>query len=307
LSVKHSIYLTLEKEGYQNDWAKRINTFLVALIFANVIAVIMHSVKGIESEYREVFDSFEVFSVMVFGLEYLLRVWVCTENPKYQGGFLGRLSYMTSGSALIDFFAILPFFLAIFSDQITGAIAFMEEMNGNAHSFAEKDSHETYIATLRFITLLRYARLLRIFKLRRYSHAIDTLIYVIKDKKEELVIIFFTILLLLILSSSIMYLIENKQQPETFSSIPATMWWGIATLTTVGYGDMYPITPLGKFFGAIVAVLGIAMFAIPAGLISSGFTRMLQKQRKTQRMDDKKSKKARICPHCGKETDLIED
>jgi voltage-gated potassium channel len=277
LTLKESIYYTLEKEGYQNPWAKRINSFLIFLIFANVITVILHTVKSINDEYGHWFDIFEIFSVIIFCVEYLLRVWVCTLNPKYANGTWGRVAYMTSGMAIIDLIAIMPFFLTIFT-----------------------------VIDLRFVSLMRYARLLRIFKLRRYSHAIDTLIYVIKDKKEELVIIFFTILLLLILSSSIMYLIENKVQPDTFSSIPATMWWGIATLTTVGYGDMYPITPLGKFFGAIVAILGIAMFALPAGLISSGFTRMIQKQKKTQKHEERKQKKARICPHCGKETDLID-
>jgi voltage-gated potassium channel len=277
LTLKQHIYFALEKEGYQNIWAKRLNTFLVILIFANVITVILHTVKSINEVYGHWFDQFEIFSVIFFCIEYVLRVWVCTENPKYSHPVWGRIAYMTSGMAIIDLIAILPFFLTIFT-----------------------------VIDLRFVSMMRYARLLRIFKLRRYSHAIDTLIYVIKDKKEELVIIFFTILLLLILSSSLMYLIENKVQPDTFSSIPATMWWGIATLTTVGYGDMYPITPLGKFFGAIVAILGIAMFALPAGLISSGFTRMLQKQKKNSRIEDRKQKRAKICPHCGKETDLLE-
>lgn len=303
MNLKHTIYLTLEKEGYQNAWARRINTFLVLMIFANVITVILHTVKTLDKRIIYAFDLFEIFSVIVFSTEYIMRIWVCTENPKYTHPFKGRVSYLTSPMSLIDLLSILPFFLTVFTvidPSVMDANMTFQSDGSHVEGFGKA-------SVLRFLAIMRFARLLRIFKLRRYSHAIDTLIYVIRDKKEELVIIFFTILFLLILSSSIMYLIENREQPETFSSIPATMWWGIATLTTVGYGDMYPITPLGKFFGAIVAVLGIAMFALPAGLISSGFTRMLQKQKKIQRMEDKRAKKARICPHCGKETDLIED
>jgi voltage-gated potassium channel len=116
---------------------------------------------------------------------------------------------------------------------------------------------------------------------------------VLKAKKEELYIMIFVVLIMLIISSSCLYYFENEAQPDAFSSIPAAMWWGMAALTTVGYGDVYPITALGKFFGAIIALLGIGIFALPAGVLASGFVDELQKR----------NARGRKCPHCGKDID----
>ena len=113
---------------------------------------------------------------------------------------------------------------------------------------------------------------------------------VIRAKKEELLISVFVMVILLVFCSSLMYIIENEAQPEAFPSIPSAMWWGVTTLTTVSYGDVYPITILGKFLGAIIALLGIGMFALPTGILASGFAEEIQK----------KGKEMIICPHCGK-------
>jgi voltage-gated potassium channel len=117
-----------------------------------------------------------------------------------------------------------------------------------------------------------------------------TLSTVIKAKREELLITLSAIGILLLVSSTLMYYAENATQPEAFSSIPKAMWWGVTTLTTVGYGDLYPVTPLGRFMGAIIAILGVGLFALPAGLLASGFSDALQAKRA-----------AACCPHCGKE------
>ena len=144
---------------------------------------------------------------------------------------------------------------------------------------------------LRFVRVLRLFRLLRVFKLGRYSESLRTLANVLKRKKEELFITIFVVMILLIIASSLMYFIENEAQPEIFSSIPSAMWWGVATLTTVGYGDAYPVTPVGKLLGAVIALLGIGMFALPTGILGSGFVEEMQRKRE----------KRKICPNCGKE------
>jgi len=146
---------------------------------------------------------------------------------------------------------------------------------------------------LRFIRAIRLIRLFRLFKLGRYSVAIKLFGRVLKGKREELFITAFAIFILLTISSSLLYYVEHKAQPEVFSSIPAAMWWGVATLTTVGYGDIYPITSLGKFLGAIISLLGIGLFAMPAGILSAGFIEEIRKKKET----------AKTCPHCGEKLD----
>jgi len=134
-------------------------------------------------------------------------------------------------------------------------------------------------------------RIFRLFKLGRYSSAMKTMARVLRNKKEELGITIFIVLLLLIIASSLMYFVENPVQPEVFSSIPAAMWWGVETLTTVGYGDVIPQTALGKALGMVIAILGIGMFALPAGILGSGFFEEVQSKRR----------ESEVCPHCGKE------
>ena len=140
---------------------------------------------------------------------------------------------------------------------------------------------------------MRLIRLFRLFKLGRYSAAIKLFGRVLKAKREELFITAFAIFIILTISSSLLYYVEHKAQPEVFSSIPAAMWWGVATLTTVGYGDIYPITTLGKFLGAIISLLGIGLFAMPAGILSAGFIEEIRKTKET----------AKTCPHCGEKLD----
>lgn len=203
----------------------------------------------------------------VFTIEYILRLWTCTADDRFRSPIKGRIRFAATPLALVDLMAILPFYLEI--------IMLIRALD------------------LRFIRALRLFRLFRLFKMGRYSEALKTLGNVLKQKKEELFITVFAILILLITASSLMYFVEKDAQPEAFSSILAAMWWGVSTLTTVGYGDIYPITAIGKFLGALIALLGIGMFALPAGILASGFAEEMQKKRG----------KRRICPHCGKDID----
>ena len=162
---------------------------------------------------------------------------------------------------LIDLLAIAPFYVASYMD-------------------------------LRILRALRLFRLFRIAKVTRYSSVLNTFGRVLRAKKEELVIMLSFTVMLLLISSAVMYLVENPAQPEKFSSIPTAMWWGITTLTTVGYGDAYPVTPLGKILGSVIAVMGIGLFALPAGILGSAFMEDLQKR---------KGHSSSSCPHCGKD------
>lgn len=264
--LKAVIFSILETDSHKTIIGKAVNFIIVSLIVLNILAVILSTVDSIAIQHAKWFDDLEYWSFVVFSTEYVLRVWVSNVRRGYHHPFYGRLKYMLTPMAIIDLLSIIPFFLVI-STQID----------------------------IRFITIMRFMRLLRIFKLKRYSHALHTLGKVIAEKKEELVIIFISILVLLVMSASLMYLIEHHAQPEKFSSIPATMWWAVTTLTTVGYGDMVPITPFGKVLSAFISMLGIAMFALPAALMSSGFTEQIQLQRRRR--------KIHRCPHCHQEID----
>ncbi len=239
------IYEVLEVAEEKKGWSYFFDLFIIILIALNAIAIVMESVDPVKQRVGVFFYYFEVVSVVIFTLEYVLRVWSVTEASKYKHPFWGRLRFVFTPLALIDFFAILPFYLV-------------------------------QLADLRFLRILRLFRLFRLFKLARYVKALQVMSEVIRKKREQLVVSTVFTLFLLLIVSSVMYYVEHPVQPEAFSSIPDTMWWGIATLTTVGYGDVYPITPLGKFLGGVIAILGIGIFALPAGILASGFSTAIE-------------------------------
>lgn len=243
--------------------SKLFDVFILTLIVLNVAAVMLESVEGLAQQYARFFYWFELFSVAVFTVEYLLRVWSCTSDPQWRRVVVGRLRFMRTPLAVIDLLAVLPFYLPMLIP-----------------------------VDLRFLRVLRLFRLFRLLKLARYTESLRLMGSVVAKRKEELLITLFVIVVLLVLASSVMYLAENEAQPDKFGSIPASMWWAVVTLTTVGYGDTYPITVLGKFINAIVAVLGIGMIALPTGILGSAFIEELQRRRR-------KSAPPR-CPHCGR-------
>ncbi len=260
-NIKSTIYKVLEFTGMNNPLGRICNYFIIILIIINVIAVLLETIEPISRNYGVYFNALEFVSVIIFSIEYLLRVWTCVSDKQYAKPLRGRIRYIFTPLAIIDLLAVIPFYLPI-----------------------------AFIFDLRVLRILRLIRIFRLLKLARYSKSLKVFGSVFRSKKEDILITLFTICLLLILSSSLMYYIENDSQPEAFSSIPATMWWGIVTLTTVGYGDIFPVTVAGKFLGALIAILGIGLFALPAGIIGSGFVEEISN--KTE--EDKK------CPHCGK-------
>lgn len=244
-----------------NKLARVVSVSLIALILLNVLAVMAESVEWVRMQYDTWLMGFETFSVAIFSLEYLLRIWSCTSAPRFEHPTTGRVRYIFTPLAIVDLLAILPTLL-----MWTGV-------------------------DLRVLRILRLTRMFRLAKLARYSKALQAMGEVARQKREELVLSLILMFLMLVVASSLMYMVENAQQPEVFSSIPASMWWGITTLTTVGYGDVYPVTTLGKLLAAAIAVMGIGLFALPAGIIASAFVELRGEQ---------KSNTSNICPHCGK-------
>lgn len=261
MTVRRRLYLTLEPTEKGGVLERIFEFFLVSIIVINIVAIIMSSVKDFEQDYAIWFNRLENFSIVFFTLEYVARIYSIVEKSPQAHPAKTRIKFILSPIGIVDLLAFIPFYLA----------------------FLPLD--------LRFLRIFRLMALFRLFKIARYLHALNAFKRVIADRKEQLVLSFLFILFVLIFISFIMFYAENDAQPEKFSSIPATMWWGVETLTTVGYGDMVPITPLGKFLGGIFAIAGVGILALPAGILSSGFFEVLYN----------KGKKAQKCPHCGKE------
>jgi len=248
--MRRYLYYLLEQNS-PSPLVRLVNLLLMLLIMTNVVAVILASDRAIYLELQGFFDKFELFSIIVFTMEYLVRTWICVENPRYRSAVTGRLKYMISPMAIVDLVAVLPFYLGIIFNIDT-----------------------------RF---LRVLRLFRIFKLSRHFNAMSVLLTVIKNELATLVSAIFIMLVLVVLASAGMFLVERDVQPDTFGTIPRAMWWATITLTTVGYGDVIPITAAGKVLGIFITILGVGMAALPAGIIASGFTREVNKRRETYR------------------------
>ena len=239
-------YLVAHEEASR---AERLTALaLMTLIMLNVLAVILESVAEFETAYGPWFHWFELLSVAVFSLEYAARLWVAPElaQPRLQHPLWGRLRYMATPMALVDLLAIAPFFLAML-----------------------------FAIDLRF---LRVFRLLRLLKLLRFTDAHDVLGQVLYSERRALMSSLLLTVVLLVFASSLLHLLEHEAQPQAFGSIPAAMWWGIVTITTVGYGDVTPQTLAGRLVAGGVAMAGILTIALPAGIVASGFIEEMRKR-----------------------------
>jgi voltage-gated potassium channel len=248
-TLRRTVFRVLETAKDHDTASRVVDVVLILLIAASVGAVILESMPSFERKYAESLAIFEGITVAAFSIEYLLRVWSSVERSAAtrQQPILGRLRYMGSFHAIVDLLAILPFYLIMFS------------------TFGSMD--------MRF---LRAIRLLRVLKLTRYSTALNLLFVTFRENSKALLAAFLILLTVMLLAASGMYYFERDAQPEDFGSIPAAMWWAFATLTTVGYGDVTPITVGGKIFGALIAVVGIGMVALPTSILATGYSRQLK-------------------------------
>ena len=256
---KYFVFKMLKVTHHNNLLGKAFDNFMVTLISLNVIAFAFETVYAISIPYKSYFNDFETFSVGIFTIEYCLRLWSCTFERKYRHPIWGRVKFVFQPLSAIDLLSVLPYYLFVFFPNLV----FVREIH-----------------------LLRLARLL---KIGRYSSSMRTLGKVISSKRQDLLSATFTVFTLLMISASLVYFAEHASQPELFPSIPASMWWSVVTLTSVGYGDVYPITAMGKLLGGVISVLGLGLVALPTGILASGFAEEVQR-----------SRSKRTCPHCGK-------
>jgi voltage-gated potassium channel len=248
--LRRRAYETLENVP-DRPAGRLLNRLLIGLIIANVAAIVLHSVPSIGTRHADWYLWFEWLSILVFTVEYGARVWSAVErgDGRYKTAIKGRLRYMASPLALIDLLAILPFY---FSFLLPVDLRFM-----------------------------RVFRLLLIFKLTRYHPSMSLLGRVVRDEAGPIAAALFVLATLLVAAASFAYLAEHEAQPLVFASIPDAMWWAIVTMTTVGYGDMVPVTTLGKVIGGVIGIIGLGMVALPAGLLASGFSEQLHQRKST--------------------------
>ncbi|MEE9412463.1 MAG: cyclic nucleotide-gated ion channel [Methylococcales bacterium] len=246
--LRERIFRIIEVAELGDVPSHRFDVFIIILIAINSAAVIIGSIAEFQLEYGSWLKHLAFISVLLFTIEYLTRIWTSVEHPSenYHHPLTGRLKYLVSPLMLADLLALLPFYLSLFPALD--------------------------------LRILRLLRLLVMLRLTHYSDALHVLATIVRREGKTIAAIFLVITSLLLLVSYFIYVIERHVQPEAFASIPEAMWWSISTLTTVGYGDVVPITTMGKVFGMIVMLIGIGMFAIPTGILVSAFSQEMKRK-----------------------------
>ena len=246
--LKAHLYKILEA-GHSHDWQSRLfEGAMATLIVLNVVAFTIETVPSIQQRHEVFFRFFDLISIAIFTVEYFARLWVCTEHPPFKGlsSIQARWKFARSPLMIVDFLAVAPFYLSVL-----------------------------FAVDLR---VLRILRLLRFFKLARFSPAFNTMLRVLKRERSALLGVLITLFGMIIISASLLYLAEGDLPGSQFSTVPEAMWWAIATLTTVGYGDITPVTALGKLLAGAVMICGLGFFALPIGIIASGFMDEFRRQ-----------------------------
>jgi len=230
-------------------WPQRlVSVLLVGLILVSALAIALETLKDGTERLEWLLRLIEALTVAVMLVEYALRLWVAPEREAIGSDepWRARLQYATSFVGVVDLLAAVP-----------GLVTLIVPIPVDA---------------------LRLLRLLRLLKLARYTPALTLFAAVIRNERRALLATFLVVGVLIVLESTVMYTLEREAQPMVFASIPHAMWWAIVTIATVGYGDIFPITPAGKMFGGAVMVIGIALFAVPAGILATGFANEIRKR-----------------------------
>jgi len=249
-SLRQWAYLILEEGQTEGTLSRAVEYFLIALIVSNTIGVILETVPELYDAHRNFFAAFEQITVYIFAVEYFFRLWSSVEDPRIgdSNGFSGRLRFALRPMMIVDFLSFAPYFIAL---------AFGASVDLRA---------------------LRVLRLLRLLKIARYSQAMPALLGVLYAERRALFGAFILLIFTVCVSGEIMHVIEGSAQPRLFGTLPSAMYWAITTLTTVGYGDETPITWAGKLFAGITMVTGLVLFALPVGIIATGFVNGLHKR-----------------------------
>lgn len=266
--MRQKIYNILEKEGTRANLI--FEYFIVTLIILNVISIALDTIRDADPKLVLVLNIFEALSIVIFSIEYLLRIYISDLSHPAKTRLRSALRFIFSFFGLIDLAAILPFYLPFLIR-----------------------------ADMRFLRIVRLIRFFRIFKLSRYNSTLQLIWDVIKEKKSEFIMTFFISFLMLLVSAFLIYYVEGPAQPEKFSNIFSALWWAVGTLTPLGYGAVAPVTTAGKVISAIVAIIGIGLIALPTGIISAGFIDRISREQKAE-LKNIPEKKDDVCPHCGK-------
>lgn len=260
--LKRKIYETIEFTGepFSPNWF--FDLYIILIVILNAIAIMMESVKPIQEQFFQFLFWIEISTVILFTIEYLVRLWCITENAKFLHPIRGRLTYIFTPMAIIDFLAFFPYFATLYSTD---------------YEFVKFFS---FLRFFRFMKVLRYIRAVRIFS------------NVLQHIKEELFFSFLMILFTILLAATSMYYVEREIQPEVFGSIPQSLWWAVVSITTIGYGDAVPVTEMGKLLSGVIAILGIGLVAIPSGIMAAGFSEEIRRERDLHQRKE-------YCPYCG--------
>ena len=264
-SLKRNIAKLVEKGSNGSPWNLAFDYFIVILILLNVLAVFAESFPQ-SIQYKSLLRNFEVFSVIIFSIEYALRLAAAEITHPKKPRFLSYLAFIVSPLALIDLVSILPFYLPL-----------------------------VLAVDLRFLRIFRFFRFLRILKFRRYIEPLDMIASVLKEKSRELVVTLMLALIIIVSASAVIYFLENPVQPEVFTDMLSSVWWTIDSMTPVSFEKKIPLTIAGRLLGGSLGLFGVGLVALPAGIISAGF---LQKINENKKKGKKKSQDT--CPHCGK-------
>ncbi|MEO7601712.1 MAG: ion transporter [Sphingomicrobium sp.] len=249
LELRKTFYRQLEPTAWRKKGLSPVNHFLVFLIIIAVVEAVLDTEPVISAGREMLLNNIEFSLGLVFLAEYVARAWVAVENPLFNKYRYPRLRYMVTPIAIIDLLAVIPALFAF----------------GGASSLV-----------LRFFRVLR---MLRLAKLGRTSKAFKLLREAFVQKRQEFALILGMLMVTILTAGSLLYWAEGGAQPDKFGSIPRAMWWAIITLTTVGYGDVFPITPLGKFLAGAIAIMGVMLIALPTGLFAASFTEAMEREK----------------------------
>jgi voltage-gated potassium channel len=267
VGLRSKLYSQLEPDARIKSGLSALNTFIIALVLISFLALALETEKTIGPAWRAGIEQLNLVIVVIFAIEYVVRLWVAGEDPRYRG-ITGRFRYMMTPYAVTDLIAFLPELLwIVFTPAGVGDDV---------------------------LIVLRVLRLARLVKLARFVPAFDVLGATVARAGTQLLTTLAMALALVYVSAVALYFIEGVggEQQEGFSSIPRALWWAIVTLTTVGYGDVYPVTALGRIFAAIISLAGIGVVALPAGVFASAFSDELREReikKLQQRVDEVES------------------
>jgi voltage-gated potassium channel len=271
MTLQDKLYVLFEKPE-ESKTSFILNSTIYILIFISIVNLMFSSVESLQNEYGDIITGVRNIIMPIFVLEYILRLYASGSLDQYKG-IAGKLKYVKTPYAIIDLLSILPYIL----------------LNTGFNSS--------------FIRSLRLLRIFRLFRVKKYAIFIQQMRKITNNLKEELLVLLFYTAVLLVMLSFAIYELEHDAQPEVFTNVFQTMWWSVATLTTVGYGDMYPVTALGKIITAFITIIGIAFVAIPGGMFASEFMSEINKnkEKKANEATDK-------CFRCGSsEIEIYED